>query len=70
MSTRYRTLPSQVLAKGTTFDLHVANVGLLWEQHQRQLAEAKANGHEVKPKAPKLTEQDMLNMIKRVRSKQ
>lgn len=62
--TRYHKLPSELLAEGTTFDLLVANTGILWERKQREDAEAEATG---KAKTPKLTQQEMLDMIKQAR---
>lgn len=47
----------------------VANIGLMWEQKQREDAERDANGNQNVPKAPKLTQQQMLDMIKRAREK-
>lgn len=48
LSTRYRTLPTDVLARATTFDLYVANTATRWENRQRDLAEGK-----IQPKAKK-----------------
>jgi hypothetical protein len=68
ISTRYHKLPSEVLAKATTFDLLVANTGTMWEIKQREEAEAKASGKPIPPKAPKLSKEQMIAMIKRARS--
>lgn len=66
ISTRYHKLPSEILANATTFDLLVANTGIQWQQKQQEDAEAEASG---KPKAQKLTQQEMLDMIKRARER-
>ena len=68
VSTRYHKLPSEVLAEATTFDLLVANIGSLWEQKQREDAEAESSGKSKTPKVPKLSQKEMLDMIKRARS--
>jgi hypothetical protein len=49
LSTRYRTLPTDVLARATTFDLYVANTATRWENRQRDIAEGK-----IQPKKTKI----------------
>jgi hypothetical protein len=62
---RYNCLPSEALSRATTFDLRVLEIHGLWEKRQRDVAEGK-----VPAKAsPKLTQQQMLDMIARVKNK-
>lgn len=67
VATRYHKLPSEILAGATTFDLLVANTGSLWEQKQREDAEARSSGKTQAPRAPKLSQAQMLDMLKRAR---
>jgi len=62
---RYHCLPSEALDRATTFDLRVLDVSAKWNNKQYEDADAKANGR--KP-TPKLSTQQMLDMIKTVRS--
>jgi hypothetical protein len=62
LANRYNCLPSQALASGTTFDLHVLDVSAKWSKHQQELADGKS------PQASKLSQADMLAMIARARS--
>lgn len=62
LANRYNCLPSQALAQGTTFDLHVLDVSAKWSKHQQEVAEGKS------PQAKKLTQAEMLAMIARARS--
>jgi hypothetical protein len=43
MAERYHLLPSDILAKGTTFDLRVLDVGASWNRHQQQQHQAGIN---------------------------
>lgn len=61
---RYHCLPSEALDRATTFDLKVLDVSAKWSNKQFEDADAKANGR--KP-TPKLSTEDMLAMIARVR---
>lgn len=64
LANRYNCLPSQALAYGTTFDLHVLDVSAKWSKHQQEVAEGKT------PAVKKLTQQEMLDMIARARSEE
>ena len=64
LANRYNCLPSQALAYGTTFDLHVLDVSAKWSKHQQEVAEGKS------PEAKKLSKEEMLAMIARVRSEE
>jgi hypothetical protein len=62
---RYHCLPSEALDRATTFDLRVLDASTKWSNKQYEDADAKANGR--KP-TPKLSTQQMLDMIKSARS--
>lgn len=66
LSTRYNKLPSQILAEATTFDLLVANTGLQWQQKQQEDAEAEREG---RPKAQKISQAEMFEMLRRVKER-
>ena len=58
---RYNCLPSEALARATTFDLYVLDVSTKWEQHRNDIAQGKKVDH-------KLSQEKMLAMIARARS--
>lgn len=59
-------LPSEALARATTFDLYVLDLSAKWQQHQMDIAEANRTG---KPApAPKLSTDQMFDMLQRARS--
>jgi hypothetical protein len=62
LANRYNCLPSQALANGTTFDLHVLDVSAKWSKRQDEISNGKA------PSAKQPTQEEMLAMIERVRS--
>jgi hypothetical protein len=59
---RYGQLPSEVIARATTFDLYVIDLSARYERYRSDLAEGK-----VAP-APKLTQDQMLEMMRQARS--
>ncbi len=61
---RYGLLPSEAIARGTTFDLEVLDISSKFEQYK--LAKLKNNG---KPTAPVLTQEQMLEMLAKVKKK-
>lgn len=61
LANRYNCLPSQALAQGTTFDLHVLDVSAKWNRRQQDLADGKVPEE-------KLTQEQMLAMIAHARS--
>lgn len=63
LATRYHCLPSEAMANGTTFDLYVLDVSAKWNKHQQELADGKS------PQASKLSQEDMLAMIARVKER-
>jgi hypothetical protein len=64
---RYKLLPSEVIQRGDTLDVLVMETTLQWQRRQRELAEAKSSGKA--PPAAKLTQQQMLDMMKRVKER-
>lgn len=62
---RYNCLPSEALSRASTFDLRVLEIHGLWEKRQRDVAEGK-----IPAKAtPKLSQEQMMAMIARVKNK-
>lgn len=59
---RYSMLPSEALARASTFDLYTLDIQSKWVKYQHELH--KSGG---KQPIPKLSEQQMLDMIKRAR---
>lgn len=59
---RYGLLPTEVLSRGSTFDLAVGLIAADFSNYQYQTA----NG--AKPQ-PKISQEQMLDMLNRVRSK-
>ena len=62
LANRYNCLPSQALANGTTFDLHVLDVSAKWSKRQQEIAEGKS------PSSRMPTQEEMVAMMARVRS--
>ena len=60
LATRYHCLPSEAMAKGTTFDLYVLDVSAKWGKRQQDIADGKTVEH-------KLSQEEMFNMIARAR---
>lgn len=65
---RYGMLPSEALARATTLDLHILDVGSKYVNYQQQRAEQEKTGIINPPKRPQLTQEQMMDMIKQVRS--
>lgn len=63
LAVNYKMLPSEALMRASTFDLKVLDVSTKWEKRKIELTEGKTIGKSI----PKLTEQEMLDMIKRAR---
>lgn len=66
---RYGLLPSEALARGNTLDLYVLDLGAKWTNHQAELEEERRTGIKKPKKAPALTQEQMMAMIKNVRSR-
>ena len=60
MAKQYNMLPSEIISRATTYDLLVYNSLMAWEQEQQDRAAGR------KP-VPKLSTEQMLEMIKKVR---
>lgn len=58
----YGQLPSQVEANATTFDIMVYDVMMSWEEHQRNQSEGKLE-------TPKLSQEQMMAMMNKVKNK-
>jgi hypothetical protein len=74
MAERYHLLPSDILAKGTTFDLRVLDVGASWNRHQQQQHQASINPNKPSTKnhtrdSRALTQEVMNQMIETARKK-
>lgn len=58
---RYQCLPSEALDRATTFDLYVLDVSTKWLKYQQDRAEGKT------PSVKKLSQEEMMAMLKRAR---
>lgn len=58
LADRYKMLPSEVMDRGTTFDLYVMDAAISYHNHQAR----KDSG-----KPPEYTQEEMLEMIKKVK---
>lgn len=61
---RYGMLPSEALSRGDTLDLYVLDLGARWESYKIKSAE---KGETLEQ--PKLSEDEMLNMIAKVKER-
>lgn len=60
---RYNLLPSEALSRATTFDLRVLDISAKWNKRAQDIADGK-----IPEKAsPKVSQEQMLAMIERVR---
>lgn len=64
LAVNYKLLPSEVLAKGTTFDLFVSDTYQRWMKYH----EAKAKGHSAPVSPRRYSQQDLLKMIENARA--
>ena len=62
---RYHVLPTEALARGTTFDLYVLDLGTKWVKYQQEQADLEARG--IKTTARQPSQEEMLAMIERTR---
>jgi hypothetical protein len=58
----YGQLPSYIQANATTFDIMVYDVMMSWEEYQQNQAEGKLQ-------TPKLSQEQMIAMLEKVRNK-
>ena len=63
---RYHCLPSEVLERATTLDLHVIDLSSKWQRHQHEELE-KQQANQYAPKRPNLTKDQMQAMMDRVK---
>jgi hypothetical protein len=68
LAENYKCLPTEVLERATTFDLYVLDVHTKWLKYQHEQAMAKQEGRPGPQRHAKLSQEQMLGMIKRVRS--
>lgn len=66
MAQRYGCLPSKILSSADVVDLYVMDTALAWERYCQEREQAKHTG-QAQP-APKLTQQEMLGMVEKVRN--
>ena len=66
LASRYNCLPSEALARATTFDLYVLDVSARWSKYQQEKAEAGENSATI---TPKLSVDEMKAMIARVKER-
>jgi hypothetical protein len=64
---RYHLLPSEALGRGTTFDLYVLDISSKWVKYQNDQETAKRTGKA--PVRKELSNEEMMDMIKRTREK-
>lgn len=62
---RYGVLPSELMRRGDSLDMVVAQLGQQWIVKKQEEAEARMRGGP-KP-APQLSQEQMMDMIKKVR---
>jgi hypothetical protein len=60
LASRYHCLPSEALARASTFDLHVLDVSARWSNRQQE----KTSGNK---SAANLSQQEMMDMINRTK---
>lgn len=65
LAERYGLLPSEAMARASTFDLHILDLSSRYERYQHEQAEQKHGA----PKAPKLSVEEMQAMMARVRER-
>ena len=60
---RYGLLPSQVLIKADTFDLYIMDAAITFENYHKKKANSKG------PIAPDLTQEELLQILKKDKTK-
>jgi hypothetical protein len=71
LAENYKCLPSEILARGTTFDLYVLDVHTKWVKYQHEQEKAKqgqGNSSGQVFRQPKLSQQQLKAMMERSRS--
>lgn len=70
VSKRYGKLPSEVMMTGNTFDFYIADLAASYQSwHYEQSRKNASNGVVNAPKAPNLSQEEMVAMIERVKRK-
>lgn len=64
---RYRCLPSEAMARGTTFDLYVLDISARYQTYIHEREQAKTNGN-APPLKKQLTQKELQDMLARARS--
>jgi hypothetical protein len=70
LASRYHVLPTEVMSRATTFDMHVMDVATRYARHQQERAEIEQDlrSGRTRPVAPP-DEQQMQDMLERVRTR-
>lgn len=66
LAARYHCLPSEALARASTFDLHVLDVSSRWSKYQQDQADKSDKSATI---TPQLSVDEMKSMIARVRER-
>lgn len=64
---RYRCLPSEAMARGTTFDLYVLDISARYQTYVHDREQAKTNG-QAPPLRKPLSQQQLADMLAQARS--
>lgn len=64
---RYNCLPSEAMARGTTFDLYVLDISAKYQMFIHEREQARTNGL-APPVRKQLSTEEMLEMLRRARS--
>jgi hypothetical protein len=70
LASRYHVLPTEVMSRATTFDMHVMDVATRYVRHQQERAEIEEDlrSGRTRPVAPP-TQDEMQAMLERVRTR-
>ena len=70
LATRYHVLPTEVMSRATTFDMHVMDVATRYVRYQQEREELEQNlrSGRTQPAAPP-TQEQMQAMLERVRER-
>lgn len=66
LAEKYGLLPSEIMDRATTFDLHCLDLNARYTRYQQEQEERRQG----KKSTPQLTEQEMKSMIERVKNKE
>ena len=64
---RYGVLPSELLERGNSLDIIIADKAQSYMNELQKQAQAKSSGHSYTKPAPELSEKEMLDMLDRVK---